>query len=403
MFNRIRQKLNRSLTSTGLNQAAGFLFRERHTNGVADIARAKGILVLKPDGIGDVILATGFFRSLRRQCPDARITIAVREPSRELVAYSCFCDEVMVWKEEWCGLAVKPKSALDLVQSARGKWQANPPDWVLIPRSGWDHANASLYAWWSGSGNVCAHEYFCNDRGMHRQGFVNHLVATGEMTHETEFHRRMLKFLRLEPEVAPRLELPAAASRRIEEFFLPGKIRNRKIALGIGASHDSKRWPPDNFKSLVQRINQKWPGTSTYLIGGAEDGGIARSILADAADAIVDATGKLSISETAALLGQCDVYVGNNSGPIHLAGASGCAVVEISKHPLGASSGHECSPVRFGPLARWSSVLQPKALAPECTAGCDKAAAHCITDITVNRVMDAISQGFSFAANGRQN
>lgn len=396
MFNRIKHKLNRCLTSTELNRAASWLLfpKRRQKNGAPNISEAKQILVLKPDGIGDIILATGFLRSLRQQCPQAHITIAVRQATRELVEHSCFGDEIMIWNESWCGVALKPKAAVNLIKSARTKWKSNPLDWVLIPRSGWDHANASMYAWWSGSANVCAHEFFCQDRGLRRSGFVNQLIPTPEMAHETEFHRRMLQFLKLDPKVQPQIEIPIAAKKKFDEFLSTVKISPRVIALGIGASHGSKRWPAENFKTLAENLILKWPDTTLLLIGGKDDREIAQLILAGAGGAMIDTVGKLSISETAALLEKCDVYVGNDSGPVHLAGAVGCMVVEISKHPVTGHSEHECSPVRFGPIARWSSVLQPNALGPECREGCNQPDAHCITNITVNQVMNAVCEAF---------
>jgi ADP-heptose:LPS heptosyltransferase len=397
MFNRARQKIKGCLTGTPLNRAARLLLSpgRRQKNGAAPISEATRILVLKPDGIGDVILVTGFLRSLRRQCPKAHITIAVRQNSQELVAHSCFADEVMIWKDEWCGVALKPKAALNLAQSARTRWKSSPLDWVLIPRSGWDHANAAMYAWWSGSPNVCAHEFFCNDRGLHRQGFVNRLIPTPKMIHETEFHRRMLQFLNLDSEVRPQLEIPASAKKTVEEFLCAARPASKKMALGIGASHGSKRWPADNFNRLAKNLILKWPDTTFFLIGGTEDRAIADLILAGLGGAAVDATGKLSILETAALLQKCALYVGNDSGPIHLAGAVGCTVVEATKHPITGNSHHECSPIRFGPVAKWSCVLQPVALAPECVEGCNSSSAHCITNITVDQVMNAVCEAFA--------
>jgi len=360
------------------------------------------ILVLKPDGIGDVILSTGFLRSLRRQCQKAHITIAVRETSRELIEHGCFCDEVMIWKESWCGVALKPKAAADLVKSARTKWKTKPLDWVLIPRSGWDHANAAMYAWWSDTPNVCAHEFFCKDRGLNRHGFVNRLIPTREMTHETEFHRRMLQFLKLDSEIRPQLEISAPAVNKIDQLFSKGPGRPNWMALGISASHGSKRWPMENFRRLAQNLSHQQSDMTIFLIGGADDREIARAIGAGSGRAIVDVTGQLSLLENAALLKQCRVYVGNDSGPVHLAGAVGCTVVEVSKHPLGGSPLHECSPVRFGPVAAWSCVLQPRTHALKCRDGCNEPEAHCITNITVEQVTDAISQALSFTGPGRK-
>jgi heptosyltransferase-2 len=397
MFNRIKSKLNRCWTSAGLNRAAGAVLTSgrRPKCDPASIAKAKRILVLKPDGIGDVILVTGFLRSLRKQCPAAHITLAVRQHSKELVDNACFGDEVMIWNEAWCGPELRRQAAFDLARSARAQWKAHPLDWVLIPRSGWDHANAAMYAWWSGAANVCAHEFFCSDRDLNRHGFVNHLIPTPTMVHETEFHRSMLRYLKLDSEIQPQLEIPAAAKKKVEALLAGKKNSTRGNALGIGASHASKRWPAENFKTVAQHLIAKSPGTPLFLIGGSEDREVAQTIRTGLGTAIVDVTGTLSISETASLLQRCDVYVGNDSGPIHLAGAVGCAVVEMSKHPASGSSQHECSPVRFGPVAKWSQVLQPKAAAPECAAGCNSSSAHCLATITVDEVMKAVAEAFA--------
>jgi heptosyltransferase-2 len=401
--NRIRQKLSRCLASTGLHRAANLLIfaRRRPKNGLANISEAKRILVLKPDGIGDVILATGFLRSLRQQCPKAHITIAIRQASKELLNHPCFGDEIMVWNDNWSDLSMKPGVAINLARSAYKKWN-NHLDWVLIPRGGWDHANASLYAWWTGCPNICAHEFFCAERNLHRDVLVNHLIPTVKVVHEIEFHRQMLRFLELNSEVQPQVEVPSSAIKNVAELFLEKKL-SMAIAIGIGANHKSRCWPAENFRSLAQNLLAKWPDAGLFLIGGKNDRAAASLICGGLGGSIIDVTGKLSLSETAALLEKCDVFVGNDSGPMHLAGAVGCAVVEISKHPTSGKAEHESSPVRFGPVARWSSVLQPKALKAECREGCDQSDAHCITGVTVEQVMNAISMAFASIEGGSKN
>jgi heptosyltransferase II len=403
VFNRLRQKLGRYLTGTGPHHATGsWLFPKRWSEKrAANISEAKRILVLKPDGIGDVILATGFLRSLRQQCPDAHITIAVRQPARELVEHSCFGDAVLIWDDKWNDFSNHPMSAIHLAKSAHAKWKNNL-DWVLIPRGGWDHANASLYAWWSGCPNIYAHEFFCNERNFHRGALVNHLIPTVKVAHEIEFHRQMLCYLGLNSEVQPQVEIPASAKKIADELVSKKKFSGT-IAIGIGANHKSRCWPVENFRLLAQRLLAKWPDAGLFLIGGKNDSVAASLICGGLGDSVIDATEKLSLSETAALLEKCDVFAGNDSGPMHLAGAVGCAVVEISKHPTSGKAEHESSPVRFGPVAKWSCVLQPKALEPECREGCDKSEAHCITSITVEQVMDAISQAFASIGSVRKN
>ena len=106
---------------------------------------------------------------------------------------------------------------------------------------------------------------------------------------------------------------------------------------------------------------------------------------------IINVVGKATLRQTGAFLKRCHLYVGNDAGPMHLAVAAGVPVIEISCHPLDGSQWHPNSPKRFGPWGVLHRVLQPlNALVP-CSEGCIADRAHCILDISVEQVKQAIS------------
>ena len=72
-----------------------------------------------------------------------------------------------------------------------------------------------------------------------------------------------------------------------------------------------------------------------------------------------------------------------------MAAAVGCPCVVLSCHPIGADINHANSPARFGIWQADSVTLRPKAL-PGCEDGCCEDYAHCINNISVKEVMEAI-------------
>jgi len=203
----------------------------------------------------------------------------------------------------------------------------------------------------------------------------------------------MLEHLGLDAsDVEPRVEISAQheaeAAVFAEEIGLGGEI----IALGIGAGEASRRWPIEYFKDLVDAVTIRRPKSRFVLVGGENDRELAHELTRDRRRLAVDATGLLSLGATASLLRDCLLFIGNDSGPLHLAAASGCPTIEISKHPQGGNPWSYSSPVRFGTRATRRCVLQPRPVGPECAGECSKPYAHCITRVTVGDVIHALDE-----------
>jgi len=75
---------------------------------------------------------------------------------------------------------------------------------------------------------------------------------------------------------------------------------------------------------------------------------------------------------------------------MHLAAAERVPVIEISCHPLNGSPLHPNSPRRFSPWRVPHRVIQPRKAIAFCSNGCTSAQAHCILDITVEQMKEAV-------------
>ncbi len=103
------------------------------------------------------------------------------------------------------------------------------------------------------------------------------------------------------------------------------------IGLGPTANWDPKVWPADRFAALFRRLAAgPWPGAVPVVFGGpgAKERELAGKLLALLPGAI-DLCGQLALPEVAACMQRCMLYVGNDSGLMHLAAAAGTPTVGL--------------------------------------------------------------------------
>lgn len=118
------------------------------------------------------------------------------------------------------------------------------------------------------------------------------------------------------PTTEPALPLPEAAFAAVAEKF--ARYPRPWIALGIGASHPEKEWPDEYAAAFLAGLRTS--GT-VFLIGGPENFARAQDLVARSAGvAAVNACG-LTLTLSAALLRQANLFVGPNSAPLNLAAA----------------------------------------------------------------------------------
>ena len=120
------------------------------------------------------------------------------------------------------------------------------------------------------------------------------------------------------PTLEPQLQLPRDALATIG-----ARYSNRPrpwIVVGLGASHADKDWPQAYWAEFVGGLRRRTNGT-VFLLGGDDSIARADELIASAAGADAANACGLKLIEAAALLQLADLFVGTDSGPIHLAAA----------------------------------------------------------------------------------
>lgn len=131
---------------------------------------------------------------------------------------------------------------------------------------------------------------------------------------------------------------------------------NALVVLAPGSVWATKRWPGygELAQLLCRHVGQPF---TIVVIGSAQDATLSASIAADvgaSASLVVDATGKLSLLGTAALMQRASVVVTNDSAPLHLASAMNTPTVALFGPTVPAFG--------FGPLAAAQRVVQHETL-----------------------------------------
>ncbi len=113
------------------------------------------------------------------------------------------------------------------------------------------------------------------------------------------------------------------------------------IGLGPTANWDGKIWPAERFIALFQALAQQVPGVRAAVLAGPGEAERARAapVLA-ALPGAIDLVGNLTLPEVAACLRRCKIFIGNDSGLMHIAAAAGTPTLGL----FGRSRADEYAP-----------------------------------------------------------
>jgi ADP-heptose:LPS heptosyltransferase len=164
------------------------------------------------------------------------------------------------------------------------------------------------------------------------------------------------------------------------------------IAVCPGAGHPKRRWPVEDYAAAVRAAATTRP-VGVVLLGGPQDAPSAERFLRVLPSdvPVVNAVGRTSLRTTLAVLRRSALYLGGDTGTMHLACSAGTPCVVVSCHPRTGSPASANAPQRFGPWGVRSVFLQPSEPIDPCSAQCLSSVAHCIRAVTVDQVTAALS------------
>jgi heptosyltransferase III len=290
-------------------------------------------------GLGDIMFATPALRILRRKFPEAHITAALLDggPGRVLLDTNPDIDETFV----------APKGT---VYSPLGIWK-----WTRKTRSGRYDLGIELsfpVLWFLGLSGIPKRVRFG------RRPFwwlIPYRDQRDRDLHASEHFLRAIDKLdtaSLRDDQGYDLVLTKEDEEKAEEV-VADLSANTLIAVHPGARcNKNKRWDLHKFVELCGRLAKDFKA-HILVVGGKDDFEAGERMLErlNAGSQIaVNMAGRLSLRVTAAVAKRCALYIGNDSGPIHIVSAVGTPIVSIL-----ASS----NPANFRPLAGVYRIVKP--------------------------------------------
>jgi ADP-heptose:LPS heptosyltransferase len=277
--------------------------------------RASHVLVCLRYGIGDLVMELPVIDALRRAMPEAVLTGLGAEPAIEILEGDGRFDQI-VSMQRW-GIRHLGDSADEQNQKAFAAWLASSRfDLILDP----SHSASVLTRIMTEAGVETRDSY----PAYLDEGLALGMDGLSAVKYGAELGWGLSVPAASYPDVLLREEEIDWASRFLEE-------RNLIDCVGIspGASGHLKRWPVDRFAGLCRHVVEEL-NTPVLVFGGPAEVDLLRTLTGQACGNHHIATAEcLHLRKVAALLSQCRLYVGNDSGLMHLAAASGTPVVVV--------------------------------------------------------------------------
>jgi ADP-heptose:LPS heptosyltransferase len=309
-----------------------FWLARRLSSTRADAASAgemhiRKILVVELWHIGDVVLATAALGALRRAFPQARITLLAKPHAAELLAKSDLIDEIVVFDFPWTASSGKyDPRRYDSTEMARLVRRLRAEQFDLSVDCRMDiRSNLLTFA-------IGARRRIGYDLGGGSRLLTDSVPASPDASHKVVDWLTLLRQVMPQSVLAeldngdfvPTLVVSAEETAKAEAFLRSYGIQIGDTVVGVhpGASVRRRRWPLESFAEVADRLADRH-GTKTVVFVDPEGTGANISLN----NGVVIARG--SLREFMALVSLCDLFICNDSGPMHVADALGVRVVGV--------------------------------------------------------------------------
>jgi len=345
--------------------------------------RPERVCLIKPSSLGDVVHALPVLAAFRSLWPDAHLAWVVNRGLRGLLDGHPDLDEVIPFDRPKlgpgpAGLASVGRFLLDL---RRREFD------LAVDLQGLLRSGIMTFA------TAAPVRVGLADAREGAGAFYHHRIASpGAESHAVD---RLLKVAEaFGADVArPRSRVAFGPDDASWARAALAPIRRPLLAVNVGARWLTKRWPPEHFAAVARRAAEA-RGAGLVLVGAPEDRPLVEALRAalGPVDDLVDLSGRTTLPQLAAVSAEVDVFLSNDTGPLHLAAAAGARTVGV----------YTCtSPLRTGPYGPDAVAVRSCVwCAPSYLKDCDRL--ECMAELTPARVWTAVDSQFDAAARARK-
>lgn len=286
---------------------------------------ARRILCIRPDNMGDVLMTEPAMRALRNAVPGRHIALLASPSGAAVAPYLACVDEVIAYEAPWVknDSQALPQADLDMVARLQaGRFDAA----VIFTVYSQSALPAALMCRLAGVPLVLAH---CRENPYR---LLSNWVREGGLLdggrHEVQ---RQLDLVQTVGARSTDTRMRAKAFAQDHESLdriLAGHgvyAPQDWIVLHPGATAESRRYPAARFAQAVSHLHAQAP---VLVTGGKSEDELA-SVVCQGDPRAINLAGQLSLGQLIALIERARLLISNNSGPVHIAAATGTPVVDL--------------------------------------------------------------------------
>lgn len=368
------------------------------------------ILLIRLDYLGDLICTTPLIRELRYNYPEAEITIIIRKQYLDIIKNCPYIDKFLLYDSEildFCNnIYLSYEYLEEIIQKTENYVMTNLGDarfdLVILP---W-RTGDSLFRW---EGDILASsvntKYILKrfNKGMPlgklMYNFFKDKVSLISF-HDEECKHESCCELAIIEDLGGSIEndemelwLEDIWEKTANELYtLNGFEKFKTIILGIVGSVKAKNWDVLNYIELINSLNKQYNNCIKFIILGGKDAIESAEKIESACENICNMTDKTTLGETMAIIKKADLYIGSDTGMMHMVSAFRKPAVVLFRSIEDSADKLTDQPERWGPRGSEKSIsLQPVHGLDGCTKICMKPYAHCINQITVAEVVTAVN------------
>ena len=342
------------------------------------------ILVVKLDHLGDVLLATPVFSNLRRAYPNAelhaltgawsRVVLEKHPDVSKVIQYNspafCRTGQPTSLKQTFQLYRELGRQKYDLTVELRGDWRTVWFAFLRLTPKRLDRAALQVGSKLGSVQFTGAHETTRNLDVLKRSGIPIPFQTTI-------------------------FSVTAEDKKWASDFLATHRIDRERplIAIHPGSPIELKRWLSERYAELADwLIAQK--GAQILFVGVKDEIQIITEIQALMQVESISIAGETTFTQLASILHRCNVFIGNDSGPMHLAAAVGIQTIGL----YGPGD-----PTRFGPVGEKCQTIRMKPDCPPCPGPtCRFGANGCMSKIQVTDVIQTLeASGYLTGADER--
>lgn len=322
------------------------------------------ILIRGTNWIGDAVMTLPAVAAIRSSHPQAWISVLVKPWVADIYRLCPQVDEVLLYEAPgrhagWRG-----------VFRLAGELRQGRFDMAILLQNAIEAAIIARLA-----GIPVRAGYNTDARGFLLTQAIK-LTPARKKIHQADYYLKMVQALGCTaPGEAPFFRLTAAEARLAEDELSKQGLPASQLLIGMapGATYGpAKKWFPERFGALAKRLGEEY-GAATILFGSAADRETTAAVRRSSGLPLVDLAGKTDLRSAVALMARCRLFISNDSGLMHVAGALNIPTIAI----FGSTN-----PTTTSPLGERSTVISRYVSCSPCLK------TTCPTDF---RCMDAIT------------